>query len=156
MHEEHREHRNLPVSIWLLILACVIVVILSLSAGAANTGIRQAQMEAAKASLGQIETTYFYAQYVAENEGLSPSSDTSENLIQSYGDTAKLGKYERYILNAMLESFGAGRSFDFAISQYEDDSGTHTRVLFFPVKGRTDTFSDHYYMMMDGSVVENN
>lgn len=155
MHDEHREN-NLPLSAWLLVLACVAAAIIAFSAGTAYTGINQARLVAAKASLGQIESTYLLADRVAADEGLKPPADGVESLIRSYESEGKPSAYEQFVLSAMLDAFGANCDFDFAVSRYEDISGTHTRILYFPARGRTDTQKDRYYTMMDGNIVENN
>lgn len=145
---------NLPLSVWLLIVLAVIAVVTAFAAGAAYTGISQARTVAARASLGQIESTYNLAGRAAADEGLKPEGDGEETLIQSYGSGGEQSAYEAYVLSAMLDAFGPDRDFDFAVSRYEDLAGTHTRILFFPVLGRTDMGSDPFYVSMDGQLVD--
>lgn len=151
--EEQREN-NLPVGVWLLILLCAVVVVAAFAGGAAYTGVSQARHVAAKASLGQIESTFLMADRAAADEGLKPPGDGAESLIRSYDTTGGGTAYEQYVQSAMLDAFGAARDFDFAVSRFEDAAGQHTRILYFPVAGRTDTGRDPYYLMLDGAILD--
>lgn len=153
MLTEYKES-NLPVGVWLLILLCAVAVVVAFVGGAAYTGISQARHVAAKASLGQIESVYLMADAAAVGEGLKPAGEGEESLIQTYASSGSDSAYEQYVRNAMLDAFGAGRDFDFAISRLEDAAGWHTRILYFPVLGRTDTNRDPHYLMLDGDIIE--
>lgn len=155
MYEE-KENHNLPMSVWIIIIVCLAIVILSITAGASYSGIQEARFAAAKASLGQIESTFLLAEKEAEDEGLKATGDETDSIIQSYDSTAEMSQYDQYILNAMLDVFGSERGFDFAVSRYEDSAGTHIRILYFPVRGQTDTQGNEYYLMIDGAVNQNN
>lgn len=153
MQEEHRDN-TLPGSVWLLILVCTSAVIIALAAGTAHTGISRARLSAAKASLGHIESVYVLADAAAADNSLRPEAGGAESLIRSYENDSSASAYEQYVLQVMLEAFGSGRDFDFAVSRFEDASGLHTSILYFPAKGRTNVRKDSYYLMLDGVLVE--
>lgn len=155
MYEEKESH-NLPASVWLIIIICLAIVIFSITSGASYSGIQEARLSAAKASLGQIESTFLLAEHTAADENLKSTGADADNIIQSYDSSVEMSQYDQYILNAMQDSFGADRDFDFAVSRYEDSAGVHIRVLYFPVRGQTDTRRDRYYLMIDGAVNQNN
>ncbi len=158
MHDGHRDTNegNLPRNAWLLILVCAVAVVFALTGGAAYAGIGQARMAAAKASLGQIESTFLMAEQAAAAENLAPPADGVESLLQSYASEGELNAYEQFTLNAMLDAFGPERDFDFAISRFADAAGIHTSILYFPTKGRTNIQKDRYYSMVDNNVTEHN
>lgn len=158
MHQTNNDRQNLPLAVWVLVVLCLAVVIFALCGGAAYTGIQQARLSAAKASIGQIEAVLYLAEEKAQQDGYGAPPASFENLLKSYDDASGiiLSPYEDYVLKAMLESFGPNRDFDFAITRYEDGAGVHTQVYYFPDKGKTDTRKDRYYLLKGGVVTEEN
>lgn len=158
MQKTNTDNEKMPVALWGLALVCIAAIIFSLCGGAAYTAIRQARLSAAKASIGQIEAVLFLAEDNAEKNGYGPAPAIYGNLLKSYDQSseASLTEYERYVLKAMLESFGTERDFDFAITRFEDSAGIHTQVYFFPYRGHTDMRRSRYYQMTGGQVVEYN
>ncbi|MGD9560392.1 MAG: hypothetical protein AB7V55_07290 [Oscillospiraceae bacterium] len=158
MRQEENRRASWPVSVWVAALLCVSIVIFTLCSGAAYASVRQANMTAAKASIGQVEAVLNLAQCKAEADGLGAPATSFSTLIKSYDEAgaAVLPEYERYVLSAMLESFGPARDFDFAFSRFEDGAGVHTQVYFFPTRGKTDIKADRYYLFSAGVLSENN
>ncbi len=158
MEEARGEHGPAGTGLWILVLVCVSAVILALAGGAAYTGISAARLSAAKASAGQIESVFLMAEMAAAGEGLRPEGGSLQNTLKSYedGTGASLGEYEQYLLDYMLAAFGPQRDFDFSVERYEDGSGVHVKIQFFPVKGYTSPGSDRYYLALDGVITENN
>lgn len=157
MQDMEKEKHSWSISVITLVFACLLVVVISFTSGAAYTAIQNARLSAAKASLGQIESVFYLAEIKAGQSGLTPPEGSYDHLLKSYdeaGDTP-LTQYEKYVLGAMLDTFGANRDFDFALSRYQDGAGMHTRILYFPVRGYTNTGADRYYMMVDGKIMEN-
>lgn len=147
-----------PTTLWVIALVCVATIIFAICGGAAFASIRQARLTAAQASCGQIEAVLFLAEIKAEQNGLGTRPSTFSDLLKSYDTAAEtaLSPYERFVLQAMMESFGSHRSFDFAVTRFEDGAGVHTQIYLFPVRGRTDVRRDRYYLMADGLVTEYN
>lgn len=152
------EKRNLPATVWLMILACAVAVIFALCAGGAYAGIREAQLTAARASVGHIEAVLLLAEKNAAEAGMGQPPSSYSNLLKSYDDanSANLPDYEKYVLDRMLDSFGPQRDFDFAISRREDGTGRNVEIYYFPSIGRNDTGRDHYYLYSGGQIVEKN
>lgn len=158
MHQADTEKGFSATTYWILALVCVAVVVFSLCGGAAFAGISQARYAAARAGTGQIEAVLHLAEEQAEKNGLGPRPATFTDLLKSYDlsyDEART-PYERYVLERMLDSFGPARSFDFAITRFEDAQGIHTQIYFFPTRGRTDLRADHYYHLSGGVLYEEN
>ncbi len=155
---DEKEKQGLSKGAMALIFCFLAVVVAALACGGAYTAIQQARLSAAKASLGQIESVFFLAGAKAEESGLAAPAGSFDHLLKSYDEAseASLTPYEKYVLGAMLDNFGTARDFDFALSRYQDGAGMHTRILFFPVRGRTNTATDRYYLMVDGKILENN
>lgn len=144
-------------AVWITAIVCTAVVIFAICGGAAYTAVQQARLTAAKASIGQIEAVLLLAEEKSLQDGLGPVPEAYENLIKSYDGAAaaNLTPYENYILNAMLDSFGPNREFDFAVTRYQDSAGQHLQIYYFPQRGRTDLKIDRYYVMYDGKVSGN-
>ena len=130
--------------------------VFALCAGAAYSAVQEAQFAAAKAGIGQIEATLFLAEKKAEADGMGAPPDAYTHMLRSYGAGAEesLNAYEKYVLNALLDSFGPNRGFDFAVTRYKDASGEHIEVYFFPVRGQTNTNNDRYYQMRADEVFQ--
>ncbi|MDL2254218.1 hypothetical protein LJC49_09185 [Ruminococcaceae bacterium OttesenSCG-928-I18] len=158
METEYDQRKGPGAGIWILVIVCMGLVIFTLACGAAYTGISSARMTAAKASAGHIESVFFLAEKTAEENGLRPENETADNLLTSYGDSSdsELSDYEQFVLDSMLDTFGPQRDFDFAIKRFEDGSGVHTQIYYFPVKGLTNLNQDRYYLVTDGILTENN
>lgn len=161
MQNEREETKSPVTGVWVLVMICVAAIIMTLACGAAYSGIQKARMTAAKASLGQIELAFFLAENNAVNEGFTAPSGSMERILRSYEDASEAGAfvystYEKYVLDTMLDVFAPQRDFDFAIRRFQDGTGTHTQVYYFPVKGRTNTQTDLHYVMTDGLVEEKN
>ncbi len=158
MEDTQGQTKTAGTGIWLLVLVCMGVVIACLAGGAAYTGISAARLTAAKASAGQIESVYLLADTLARQQGLRPQADSGERLLKSYedGENTALTEYENFVLTTMLEVLGPERDFDFAISHFEDGSGPHTQVYYFPFKGQTNLSRDRYYFAVDGTIRESN
>lgn len=155
MHSFNVEKEKKELSLaWLVAMVCTAVVVLALCSGAAYTAVQQARLTAAKASIGQIEAVLLLAEEKAERDGLGAPPETYGSMLKSYDGEFKtdLTPYENYVLNAMLDSFGSGRDFDFAVTRYQDGAGIHTQIYFFPSRGKTDTRLDRHYVMLDGKV----
>ncbi len=157
MPVDEKEKHVWSVGIVTLVFACLLVVTVSLCSGAAYTAIQQARLSAAKASLGQIESVFYLAEAKAAQSGFTAPEGSYDHLLKSYDETGDtpLTQYEKYVLGAMLDTFGPNRDFDFALSRYQDGAGMHTRILYFPVRAHTNTGADRYYMMVDGKISEN-
>lgn len=154
MQEERTERQ--PVGIWILVVVCALAVVFTLACGAAYSGIQQARLTAAKASLGQIESVFYLAERMAADDGLR-APGAYENVLRSYESSeegAELSEYEKAVRGYMLDYFGTGREFDFAVTRYGDAGNTHVQVYFFPTRGRTNIGSDRYYVAVDGNIVE--
>lgn len=145
-------------TIWVIALVCVAAIIFALCGGAAFASIRQARLTAAQASCGHIEAVLALAENRAEQGGLGPRPATYSDLLKSYDTSAGAGltQYEQFVLQALLEHFGSARTFDFAITRFQDAAGVHTQIYLFPNRGRTDVRRDRYYQMVDGVVTEYN
>ena len=158
MADEQKKASQPGIGVWLLVIVSIALVIFTLACGAAYTGISSARLTAAKASAGQIESVFLLAEKEAEINDLRPSDGSFDNMLKSYEDTtsSSLSDYEKFLLDSMLDTFGTGRDFDFAIKRFEDGSGVHTQIYYFPVKGRTNTSQDRYYLVTDGIISENN
>ncbi len=158
MEEQNNPAIRNNTGMWVLVLVCMAAVIFALTSGAAYTGISAARLSAAKASAGQIESVFLLAEVAAAETGLRPEEGTVKNVLKSYedGSGAVLSEYEQYLLDYMMASFGPQRDFDFSVERYEDGSGVHLQIQFFPVKGRTNTGGDRYYMALDGVITEKN
>ncbi|MDL2293857.1 hypothetical protein LJC60_04415 [Ruminococcaceae bacterium OttesenSCG-928-D13] len=158
MRENREEKRTIGMGLWVLSMVCVAVVCFALFGGVAYSGIRQAQLSAATASLGQIESTLLLAERYAEDNGYGAAPRAYDNVLRSYDDSSYTGltPQEKFVLDTMLDSFGQSRNFDFAITRVEDSSGVQTQIYFFPVKGRTDARRDHHYLLSGGKVLEKN
>ena len=158
MDEPQQPSSRMSTGMWILVLVCTGAIILALTSGAAYTGISNARLSAAKASCGQIESVFLLAEKTAQGSGLRPKAENTDNLLKSYEDTegAALSEYEKFVLDYMLETFGPSRDFDFAVKRFEDGTGVHTQIYYFPVKGRTNLSNDRYYVTTDGKISENN
>lgn len=154
MQDEQQEKQ--PIGVWILVIVCSLAIVFTLASGAAYAGVNEARLTAAKASVGQIESVFYLAERTVRDDGHTPPEGSYDNLLKSYDDETDtlLSEYERALLDAMLLYFGAGRDFDFAVTRFEDGSGSHTRVYYFPVKGRTDLGRDPYYMTLDGQLTQ--
>ena len=154
----HEEKKGASTGVWVIVLICVAAVIFALCGGAAYSGIQQARLTAAKASIGQIEAVLYLAEERAEQQGLGTSPGSFSSLLKSYDNAsvAMLPDYERAVIDDMLGSFGPARDFDFAISRHEDNTGVHTQIYFFPTRGRVDMKTDRYYLLSAGALSENN
>lgn len=144
--------------VWVFSMVCMAVIIFAICGGIAYSSIQQARLAAAKASIGHIEAVLLLAEKTAEEEGLGTAPATYSSLLKSYGDSFEPDQtaYEKFVVSAMLQSFGPNRGFDFAITRFQDTAGIHTEVYFFPTKGRTNQKTDRYYLAADGVVTENN
>lgn len=156
MQQKNNDNSSFGVGVWVLILLCLIVVVFTFACGAAYTGIQEARHSAAKASLGHIESVFLLAEARAREQGLTPPEGSYENLLKSYdeADSAALPEYEKFVLNAMLESFGPGRDFDFAVERYQDGPGMRTTIYYFPTKGRTNLGSDQHFILSNGQLLQ--
>lgn len=148
-------------SITLVALACAsaLLVVFALCSGAAYTAVRQARLSAAAASVGQLEAVLLLAENSAAESGLgSTAGADGQTLLKSYdqSDILSMPDYDKHVLNYMLQYFGNGRSFDFAVSRYQEGTTLRTEIYYFPTKGLTDTKIDRYYLMKDGQVTEKN
>lgn len=156
MHTHNDDKATFSTAVWALILLCVVVVVFTIACGAAYTGVENARLTAAKASLGHIESVFYLAEQRATAQGLTPPEGSYENLLKSYdsADSANLPDYEKFVLNSMLEIFGPARDFDFAVERYQDGAGMKTTIYYYPVKGRTDNKSDPHYILRGGRLVQ--
>lgn len=153
------DKKNTNTGLWITALILVAVVCFALCGGVAFSSIRQAELSAAKANLGQIEAVLLLAERYAEDNGYGPAPATYENVLRSYDDTtsiAKLTPQEKYVLDAMLEMFGQSRDFDFAITRITDGAGIQTQIYYFPVKGKTDARIDRHYLQIGDTIAEKN
>ncbi len=158
MHQTENDKRALSVGLWLAALVCLAAVIFALCGGVAFSAIRESRLAAAKAGIGQIEAVLYLAERTAELNGLGPAPTEYGDMLKSYDQASQieLGDYEKYVLTAMLATFGPARDFDFGVVRQRDVSGVQLQVFYFPVKGRTDVSKDRYYSMRGGQVVEVN
>lgn len=157
MHQKD-DKKNSATGIWILAIVSVAIMILSLSGGAAYTAVQKARLSAARANIGHIQTALQLAEMQAEQDGLGPPPQTYENLLKSYNDakSTPLSPYEKYILAHLLDLFGSNRDFDFAVTRYQDATGAHIQVYYFPVAGRTDVKRDRHFIMTGGVITEKN
>lgn len=155
MDNEERAVKTMP---WVLAMVCMAAIIFSLCGGAAFTAVKDARLSAARASIGQIEAVLLLAEKSAQENNYGAPPAVYQNVLKSYDDGAGviLSDYERYVLKTMLDSFGTARSFDFAITRYQQGNSIYTQVYYFPVRGRTDVRTDRYYLMEGSSVTEKN
>lgn len=158
METTEKQKQTPPTTVWVAAIICISVVIFSVCAGASFAGINEARLSAANASCGHIEAVMYLAEAEAEKNGLGPRPNAFSDLLRSDDASrgASLTPYERFVLNAMLESFGENRNFDFAVTRFEDSSGVHSQIYFFPNLGRTSSQTDRYFLMNAGVVNEYN
>lgn len=158
MLQTSEEKKGAPTFVWVVALVCVGAIIFALCGGAAYASVQQAKVSAAKASIGHIEAVLLLAEKEAEDSGLGAPPAAFSTLLKSYDSAgaAILPEYERTVLTLMLDSFGVGRDFDFAINRFSDGAGAHTQIYFFPVRGKTNVGTDKYYLLSAGQLTENN
>lgn len=137
--------------IWLAVVACAALIVVAFSLGASYTAISQAQQATARARLGQLDALLALAENDAIQAGLEPPAIPFRSMAASFGEnTAANSEYEQHVMEYMLRRLGEGRDFDFAIQRYEDSTGLHTYLYFFPQRGQTDMRMDPYFMARDG------
>ena len=159
LNRDKQEGKVIAAGTWILILISVVLLVGVLCAGVAYTEIKNAKVSAAKANLGQIESVFLMAEMQAKQAGLAvPENGVLENMLKSYSNTGgkTLTPYEQYIQDTMMDYFGNNRSFDFAISRYQDSGGIHIIVYYFPIKGKNDTKNDQYFLVSNGEFSTHN
>ncbi len=158
MYQTENDKRTPSVGLWLAALVCLGAVIFALCAGVAYSAIRQSRLAAARAGVGQIEAVFYLAEKTAEVNGWGPAPAEYGGMLKSYDQASQidLNEYEKYILAAMLATFGQSRDFDFGVVRQHDAGGVFLQVIYFPVKGQTDASKDRYYTIRGAEVVEVN
>lgn len=146
------------VSSWVLIVVSSFVVVLAMLGGAAYAAGRKAGLQAAQANISRIALALTNAEQAAVHAGFVQPAGSYSHWLRSYtvAEAAELSDFEQAVLADMFAQFGDERSFDFAVTKYENNAGGILHIYYFPVAGRTDVRYDHYYTANGNLVTEVN
>lgn len=141
--------------LWVLGVVCLSALLMVVLFGGAHTRANAQRNEVIAQRLYDVERALVAAESQARAEGLVGANDRIVHLLKSDERGAEeLTDYERYVLDAMIDFFGPERDFDFMVSRFIDETGEHTYLYYFPVRGKTDIYGDRYFISKDGKYEE--